>query len=99
VPEFTQGTGDDPLNDLLRVAEPAKVCTSVVNTPHGAVGILTIRTPTTTITVTAAKEDALAWAAQITRWAQVIPGAGLVSPGPHIALPTPGQQNGGRKNG
>jgi hypothetical protein len=55
----------DTGNQLLAVS-PAELQTSTMNLPQGQFMVLTIRTPTTTLTVMLAKGDAEAWAKVIT---------------------------------
>lgn len=96
--ELMEGTGTDPLNDLLELFSAAKIYTSVIPTPQGAIGLLTVRTTSATVTITAAKADAVKWAEHITRWAASIPGAGLIAP-PSAAgaiIVPKSEQNGGK---
>jgi hypothetical protein len=67
----------DPGNGLLGEV-PAQLTTALVETPRGQRLALTIRTTSATLTVFLGAADAKLWAAQLTREAVLVPGAGLI---------------------
>lgn len=75
----------DPGNQLLGET-PAQLSTAAVDTPLGQRLALTIRTPSTTVTVLLRGADAKNWAAQLTKDSAAMSGSGLVAAGSgHIA--------------
>lgn len=77
----------DPGNQLL-VESPAQITTALMQTPMGQRLTLTIRTPTTTLTVLLAKEDAINWAGMLGQAAKSMSGSGLiVANGNGVPLP------------
>jgi hypothetical protein len=71
VPPFDQGNG-------LLGETPAQMTTIVLDTPAGQRMALTIRTPSTTLTVLLAGKDAQEWAATLTRTADTMSASGLI---------------------
>lgn len=67
----------DPANPLLTEL-PAQLVTALVDTPAGQRMALTIRTPSTTLTVFLSKLDAGTWAGNIKQTADSLSGSGLV---------------------
>lgn len=67
----------DPGNGLLSET-PAQLFTSLIQGPGGQRMALTIRTPSTTLTVMLAKQDADAWARMIKQVADAMSGSGLI---------------------
>lgn len=65
---------------------PATLTTGLVNTPNGQRAALTIRTPSTTLTVFLGQQDARTWAEHLRRTAEQMTGGGLI-------IPQPGQVN------
>lgn len=82
----------DPGNGLL-CEVPAQIITAPVDTPHGQRLALTIRTTSATVTVLLKGSDAKLWAAQLTRDAAAMPGAGLIAA---RGVVMPANQNGGK---
>jgi hypothetical protein len=60
---------------------PAQFTTAVVDTPRGQRLALTIRTPTTTLTILLIGRDARAWSEQFSRDAKLLSGSGLIVAG------------------
>jgi hypothetical protein len=75
VPPFDQG------NALLGET-PAQMSASLIGTPVGQRLALTIRTPSTTLTVLLAGKDAQSWAAMLTKTADMMSASGLIVAGP-----------------
>lgn len=73
----------DPGNGLLGET-PAQMTTAMVQTPAGQRLMLTIRTPSCTVTVFLAGQDAKAWAAQLARESGQMSTAGLVAANGHL---------------
>ena len=73
----------DPGNTLL-TQTPAQLVTGFVQTPNGQLSVLTIRTPTTTLTVMLNGQDIKTWAKALGVMASNSSGNGLVTgkPGP-----------------
>jgi hypothetical protein len=67
----------DTANSLLG-EQPAQLVTALVATPAGQRLALTVRTPSATVTVFLAGQDARAWAARLTRDADGMSVSGLV---------------------
>ena len=65
----------DPANDLLASGGAASLLTGM-NGPD--IGIITIRTPTTTLTVQLPRGQVLAWGAMITELGEELGGSGLL---------------------
>ena len=61
---------------------PAQMTTVVIDTPAGQRMALTIRTPSTTVTILLAGKDAQEWAATLTRTADQMSASGLIVAGP-----------------
>jgi hypothetical protein len=57
---------------------PAQMTTVLIDTPAGQRMALTIRTPSTTVTVLLAGKDAQEWAATLTRAADTMSASGLI---------------------
>lgn len=72
VPLFDEG------NKLLGEL-PAQLTTDIVDTPGGQRLAMTIRTPTTTLTIFLRGADAKSWAAQLSAEAAMLSGAGLIT--------------------
>ena len=72
----------DPGNHLLAEL-PAQMMTALMQTPGGQRMALTIRTPTTTLTVLLQQGDARTWATNINATASQMSGAGLIVAGPN----------------
>ena len=72
IPLFDEG------NKLLGEL-PAQLTTDVIDTPAGQRLALTIRTPTTTLTVFLQGADAKNWAHQLSSEAAVMSGTGLIA--------------------
>lgn len=70
----------DPGNALL-AEQPAQLALAVVGTPKGSRLLLTIRTPTSTVTVFLNTADAKMWAALLNREASAMSAAGLIVAG------------------
>lgn len=68
----------DAANDLLGPA-PANLTTALLEIPGGQRLGVTVRTPTTTLTVMLTKADAVLWAKLITEAAGRMSGSGLVA--------------------
>jgi hypothetical protein len=83
------GTPFDTGNGLL-AESPAMLTTAVVTTPMGQRLALTIRTPSTSLTVFLAGADGKKWAAQLTRDASGMSSAGLVVPNGIVPKPKGG---------
>lgn len=74
VPAFDHG------NQLIPLAEtPAQLTTAKIPGPGGELLAWTIRTPTTTLTVLLGGKNAKTWARQVTRDAEGMSEAGLVT--------------------
>jgi hypothetical protein len=71
----------DEGNALLAEA-PAQCSTGLVQTPAGQRLALTVRTPSTTLTVLLGQADAKVWAANISTAAAQMSAAGLIVAGP-----------------
>lgn len=92
---------DTPFNaaNMLLAEMPARMVTSIIQTPKGSRMSLTIRTPTGELTVFLAKQDVKIWAMQLLKaeggmsesGLTVVNGA-LPQAGPAMPLPRPGQQ-------
>jgi hypothetical protein len=67
----------DQGNHLL-AETPAQIATALLDTPRGQRLAMTVRTPTTTLTVLLGAADAKTWAALITREAAAMSGSGLI---------------------
>lgn len=67
----------DPANQLL-AETPAQLTTGLIDTPAGQRLALTIRTPSTTVTVLLQGADAKTWAAVLTREAATMSQTGLI---------------------
>ena len=67
----------DPGNQLL-TEQVAQLTTAPVETPRGPRLVLTIRTPSTTLSVFLTGNDALLWGKQIAADASKLNGAGLI---------------------
>jgi len=65
----------DPANDLLAAGGAATLLTGM---NEHEVGIITIRTPTTTLTVQLPRGQVLAWGAMITELGEELGGSGLL---------------------
>jgi hypothetical protein len=76
----------DQGNPLLGECQ-AQMTMIVLDTPAGQRLALTIRTPSTTVTVLLAGKDAQEWAATLTRTADMMSASGLIVAGPGAALP------------
>jgi hypothetical protein len=74
----------DAANTLLAPG-PATMCTAV----NGALGVLTFRTPTTTLTIQLPKADILAWAGLIRELGDSLGGSGLLVATPANVLLRP----------
>jgi hypothetical protein len=74
----------DLANTLLQPG-PAVMCTGV----NGALGVLTFRTPTTTLTIQLPKADILAWAGLIKDLGDSLGGSGLLVATPANVLLRP----------
>jgi hypothetical protein len=72
VPLFDEG------NKLLGEL-PAQLTTDVIDTAAGQRLVLTVRTPTTTLTVFLRGADAKAWAKQLSSESAVMPDSGLIA--------------------
>lgn len=75
VPAFDQG------NSLLGET-PAQLTVALIGTPLGQRLALTVRTPSTTLTVLLGGKDAQAWAANLTKAADSMSASGLIVAGP-----------------
>ena len=75
----------DASNGLL-AETPAQLTTALLDTPAGQRMALTIRTPSTTLTVLLDGGDAKTWGANISRTAGQMSGAGLVVAAPAMPL-------------
>ena len=71
----------DQGNQLL-AETPAQMTTVLLDTPAGQRLALTIRTPSTTVTVLLAGKNAREWAAMLTRTADTMSASGLIVAGP-----------------
>lgn len=78
----------DPGNPLL-AAQPSQIFTAIANTPVGQRLIMTLRTPSTTLTLFLDKNEAANWGAQITGESVKMSGSGLFIPG--AVIPVNGQ--------
>ena len=87
-PAAPQQTPFDLGNTLL-AEQPAQMFTTVIPTPAGQRLALTIRTPSATLTVFLAGQDAKTWAANLSKAAAPMSGAGLVAAGGNLPR-TPG---------
>ena len=67
----------DAGNHLL-AETPAQIVTALLDMPGGQRLALTVRTPSTTLTVLLGAADARTWADQLTREAAAMSGSGLV---------------------
>ena len=72
-----QPTGWDQGNALLAPCS-AQLVTSMIMTPAGQGMAVTVRTPSTTLTVILNSDEAVKWAAQMTREASGMSKSGLV---------------------
>ncbi len=61
---------------------PAQMTTVLIDTPAGQRLALTVRTPSTTVTVLLAGKDAQEWARALTKAADTMSASGLVVAGP-----------------
>lgn len=77
VPPQLPASPVDTGNALL-AEQPAALVTALVQTPGGQRLALTVRTPSATVTVFLAGQDAKAWAARLTQDAGAMSAAGLV---------------------
>jgi len=75
VPPFDQGNG-------LLGETPAQMTTALIQTPAGQRMALTVRTPSTTVTVLLAGKDAQEWARALTKAADTMSSSGLIVAGP-----------------
>lgn len=88
-PATTQPTPPvDPGNGLL-AETPAQQTTALVDTPAGQRLALTIRTPSTTLTILLNKADADTWAANLKNNAAQMSGSGLIAATPAMTRPAP----------
>ena len=67
----------DTGNQLLS-GQPAQITTALMQTAAGQQMALTIRTPSTTLTVFLGKDDAIGWARNIEGTAKQMSGSGLI---------------------
>jgi hypothetical protein len=67
----------DPGNQLLGET-PAQLTTATLPTATGQRLVLTIRTPSTTLTLLLSKDDAILWAGNIRETAKAMSGSGLI---------------------
>jgi hypothetical protein len=68
----------DPGNALIAPG-PAQISTTIITAPAGQLLALTIRTPTTTLTVLLNGQDAKTWAANLTAAATRMSATGLIT--------------------
>jgi len=85
-PPAPAGTPFDTGNPLLAEG-PALMITAVIPSPTGQRLAVTVRTPSTSLTVFLAGADAKNWAAQLTRDAAGMSGTRLVVPNGGAPLP------------
>ena len=81
IPDQPQGVPPVDLGNALLSEQPAQLITAPVETPRGPRLSLTIRTPSTTLTVFLNGNDALIWAKQLTADAGKVNGSGLIVAG------------------
>ena len=67
----------------------AQLVTAAMQTPAGQRLVLTIRTPSATVTVLLAGQDAKTWAAKLTETAEGMLSAGLIAANGNIPPPRP----------
>jgi hypothetical protein len=77
----------DPGNVLLAPGPQELTTGKLPQTPDGPKVVLTIRTPTTTLTVMLGKADAITWGRKITGEAEGMSGAGLITGNGHMGGP------------
>lgn len=70
----------DPGNQLLAPV-PAQLTTAVVNTPDGQRAVMTVRTPSATVTVFLERDDVRAWGAKLSACADDMTGLTIVRGG------------------
>jgi len=63
---------------------PAQMTTVLIDTPSGQRLALTVRTPSTTVTVLLAGKDAQEWARALTKAADTMSSSGLIVAGPGV---------------
>lgn len=78
----------DAGNPLLS-EQPAQLITAAMQTPAGQRLVLTIRTPSATVTVLLPGQDAKTWAAKLTETAEGMSSAGLIAANGNIPPPRP----------
>jgi Tfp pilus assembly protein PilN len=76
----------DPGNQLL-AETPAQLSIALLETPGGQRLALTIRTPSTTLTVLLAAADAKVWAGSVRQAADSMSSSGLIVSNGHITAP------------
>lgn len=80
----------DPGNQLLGET-PAQLSTALLETPAGQRMALTIRTPSTTLTVLLGHADAKAWSGQLAGFVSQMSSSGLIVANGHAPVVPKGQ--------